>query len=264
MSGEIVTVETLIERVKKKSTLAMWAAGLVTAALLSPIIWLAFYAMLGAAALGIITAVTVLIILSILNYYPVVRMKFENAKIDAIKAESAANPITTMQAVALQGRRELGESRTAIGEQAASVSLFEQKKNTHKKKYPNDVDAIQQMEEELVSYKQLLEMRERKWRETEKQQQQFETGIEMMQSRFEAASASVKANKLSDPARKDIYAKIKVEASYDAIMRKQAEAFSGLRMALLDSPPALEHQPSTPLEIPSVIEAQVVEIRKTK
>lgn len=266
MSTEIATVDSLIERVKKKGTLAMWAAGLGTAILAAPLIWLLFYAMLGAAALGIATIVTGLIALVGINYYPVVKMKLENRKIEAIKAEAAANPITTMQAVAVQGRKELAESRAAIGEQAASVALFEQKKNGHKKKFPDDVDSIQQMEEELAQYKQLLTLREAKWRDAEKQQEQFERAIEMMSSRFEAASAGVKANKLSDPARKDIYAKIKVEAAYDSVMRKQAEAFSGLRMALLDAPPEappqITNQPADVIDVTPV--RQRVEARRAQ
>lgn len=240
-------IDLVIENVKKRSTAVKWALGLGTVFLAGPLLWTLFYALLGAAAVGAVTVLTGATILAAVNYFPVFTMKLANKKIEMIKAEAAANPIETFQNIYIENDNELKRVKAAIGEQATSVELYRQQVNRHESSFPEDVATIQQMKEELSQYVSLLELRELKFREAVERQVKFDRVIQTMKSRYAAATAGVKANKLSGQEHSDILQKIKAEAAYDAVMAKQAEAFSALRTAMLDAPIKSSSTPSLAL-----------------
>lgn len=254
----MTNIEQAIEAIKKKGRLAKIGIAVAAILLVGPLTFLLANAIFGATLLIVSVALAAAVALFLVNYAPSFIIRMENMKIEQIKAAAKADPIGTAENIYLQNEQELADSKKAIEAFATEVSVFRQKAQAHAKKYPEDIEAISQMNQEADEYQRLLEFREQKWRDAKSDQKLFDRAIQMMKSRFDAATAGIKANKLSEIGKKDIYAKIKLATAYDEVMRRNAQAFSGMRSAMMevqpsslapDTQPGITHQPADVIEM---------------
>lgn len=149
-------IDTMVGAIQKKSKWIKLGVGIGVVTLLGPILWFAVSAMLGAAALGLATALVGAICLAIVNFTPVVAMKLENAKINAIKAEATKNPIPTLQASLIEDKKARDEDDRAITDFDSEISNIEDKFDTLTRDLtPKDVDKfrsdIEEMKTELFA-----------------------------------------------------------------------------------------------------------------
>lgn len=111
---ELITIDQLKEAASNKANRLKWILGIGGVLVLAPFIWVAVYAMLGAAALGLATGLAIIVGLAVVNFAPVIAMKFKNAKINAIIREAQENPIPTLWAGHEADMHEADEMAQAV------------------------------------------------------------------------------------------------------------------------------------------------------
>jgi hypothetical protein len=192
--------------------------------IVSPFIFLAVKGLVG---IGIAAAVG----LAVVNFAPVVAMKFANWKLSAVKAEAARNPIETLQNEYADRGVALASFREAINNFSASVKDFHDKLAGFKEKFPQDAEKF---EDQLSKMKRLLEVRRSKYKEAQEALAKFETEIHRADAIWQMGLEAAKMNAAAGMTDQDFMAKIKVETALDSVSKTMNVAFAELETSLIE------------------------------
>lgn len=228
---------------------ARWAIALAAAALIAPFIFLAVKGMVGLA----LAAVTGLVIV---NLAPVVSMKLANWKLRGIKHEARTNPVETLQNQLHERRQQLAAFLSTITEFNAAVKGFESKVSMFKAQQP---DQAERFEKQLKGMQALLDLRQRRYREADKEVDRFEAAIERAAALWDMSLEAARMNKLAGQQDAGVFDRIKTDVAFDAVETGLNRAFAELETALLDEAPAaaITHQPADVIEITAAVKQGV-------
>ncbi|CUJ49325.1 Uncharacterised protein [Achromobacter sp. 2789STDY5608633] len=161
---------------------------------------------------------------------PAMSMKFANWRIKAIQAEARRNPIQTMTAVLIRRRQDLGKQNAKIDKYEAAVQLFESKVKSLKRQFPDDQKGF---EEQLEGMRKLLALRRERARDAKAQLAVFEAEIDKQKARYEVAMAALQVERQSKNIDdQEVFDKIKINESFDAVELAVGESFAQLSSAL--------------------------------
>lgn len=251
-------LDTVIGNVQKRGKLFAVLAGVAVVTLLGPILWFAVSAMLGAAALGIATFITGAIVLGIVNYIPVLRMKLENAKINAIRAEATKNPIPTLLASLMEDKRAREEDDQAITAFDSEISNIEdQFDNLTKDLTPKDVKKFQS---DIEDMKVELEAQQKDLAEVDKNIQLKEIAIKRADAIWKMSMVIGGANAKFNQRNADAALKqIKEETAIDSVNKAMATSRAQLRQRVRNrkenSTLAITSQPVDVIEMEPVTQS---------
>lgn len=222
---------------QKKQRLATgvkWGLGLAGAVVVSPFI---FLAVKGAVGLAIAGAVG----LGIINFAPVVSMKFANWKLKAIKHEAKTNPIETLQNVSVKKKVDLNLFAEKIRTFSGRVRSFSDKVDGLKVKFPQDA---KKFDEQLAQLNALLAARKAKYKAAQEALEKFDHEIERAQAIWEVALAAKDATQAAGGnAEADALERIKAETAVGAVQDELNAQLSELETALLEEPPETKSLP---------------------
>lgn len=234
----------------KKARLAIglkWGLGLAAAVVISPIVFLAVKGLVGLALAATIG-------LAMVNFAPVLSMKFANWKLRGIKHEARTNPVETLQNQLVDRRKQLSAFRASITEFNAAVKGFEGKVTMFKRQQPDQADRF---EKQLKGMQDLLVLRERRYREADAELDKFEGAIERASALWDMSLEAQRMNKLAGQQDAGAFDRIKTDVAFDSVESSLNRAFAELETSLLDEAPALTHSPT------DVIEMQPIGVKET-
>lgn len=254
-------VQLLIDKIKTKSNKLKWLIGLGGALLLAPIAWALAYAILGAAALAASLAVAAIVGAVILYGTPVVLMKLQNAKINAIIAEATKNPIPTLWQEWEKDGKEIDALDNAVSEYCAEIENCKDKiKKLAGKLTEED---IQRFSGDIQLMEADLEQQEKDLQTLRDEHADFKTSISRAEAIYDVSMAMDKANAKNRLAfHEEMMTRIKKETAYDAVMssmntskaRLRARIQSRRHLSQSSDTPAIEVVSSEPLQLGSVVQ----------
>lgn len=236
----------------KKQRLQKWATvGLVALAALivSPVIFMVIKGLVGFVVAAVIG-------LAIVMFTPVIAMKFANWRLQAIKAESRANPIETLQNQYMEKRQALAKFLDSITAFSTEVKNFEDKVSEFKRKFPDEAPRFQ---EQLATMKKLLDFRKSRFKQAKAELDLFDSAIQRAEAMWNMSQAAQEMNKLAGMQTGDPFEKIKQDAAIDSVYSSMNKAFADLETALLDTAeqPKLEYQPTQMIDVtPAKVQVQ--------
>jgi hypothetical protein len=180
---------------------------------------------------GLVAAIVFLVIGgAAMALAPAMSMKFANWRIKAIQAEARRNPIQTMTAVLIRRQQDLGKQNAKIDKYEAAVQLFESKVKSLKRQFPDDQKGF---EEQLEGMRKLLALRRERARDAKAQLAVFEAEIDKQKARYEVAMAALQVERQSKNIDdQEVFDKIKINESFDAVELAVGESFAQLSSAL--------------------------------
>ena len=234
---------------QKKARLATgvkWVVGLVGAAIIAPVIFLAVQGLIGLAIAGVAG-------LAIVHGAPVLSMKFANWKLAGLKDEARRNPIETRQNIALQARERIRIAEGELTTFATEVRNFADQVKELRRDQPDDAADF---DEQLRNLQRLLEMKRTGLADARTKADQFEAATDRAARKWKVAQAAMRMQKLSGSMADDAMNKLLAAESLDSVQTAMNRALSELDSVLaMQSPPSLSHQPVT-------IDVNAVEIRE--
>lgn len=203
--------------------LGLGAVSVVVFGLLAPFLFMAVG--------GLVAAIVFLVVGgAAMALAPAMSMKFANWRIKAIQAEARRNPIQTMTAVLIRRRQDLGKQNAKIDKYEAAVQLFESKVKSLKRQFPDDQKGF---EEQLEGMRKLLALRRERARDAKAQLAVFEAEIDKQKARYEVAMAALQVERQSKNIDdQEVFDKIKINESFDAVELAVGESFAQLSSAL--------------------------------
>lgn len=210
---------------KKKQRLATilkWAGGLVGAAIISPVIFLAVKGLVG---LGLAALTGFLI----LRLSPVVSMKVSNLVVKMIVHEAEKNPIETMENLLIEKTEELQTRDQQIVAFETSVRDYDGKAAQFKKDYPDEAASFQEISAKMHEG---LGQRKRRQKEAREELAELERRIEKGKALYKMSMAALEVTAMSKTAEAEVYQKIKENVALDAIASSLNRAFANLSMAI--------------------------------
>lgn len=225
------------QQVQRLATALKWGLGLVAAAIIAPLVFLAIQGLIGLAIAGILG-------LAIVNGAPWFSMKFANWKLRAIKHEARTNPVETLQNELVKKREALAQFADSITAFATEVGNFTTKVEQFKREHPEQAAVFEQ---QLAGMKDLLEARRRRYKEADRAVDQFEAEISRASALWDMSQAAQKMNRVAGKQAEDVFAQIKRDTALDSVQTSLNRAFAELETSLL-----IESQPGAPLLEPAV------------
>lgn len=168
---------------------------------------------------------------TVIKFIPWFALKVGNARLKAIKAEAAKNPVETLQNDYQKRQTALGEFRQKIVDFSAEVSNFADKLVDFNKKFPAEAAKFK---EQLSKMKQLLQLRQRKYQQAQDNLASYELEIQKAGAIWDMGQAAAKMNEAAGMTEEDFLAKIQVETALNSIQTNLNAAFADLEISLLD------------------------------
>jgi hypothetical protein len=217
-------------RVANLSSRVKWALGLAAALVVSPIIFLVVKGMVG-------LALAALIGLAVINFAPVLSLKFANWKLRGLKHEAATNPVETLQNQLVDKRAALAQFARSITDFKTEVANFGDKVEVFKRQQPQNAERFVAQHAGMVL---LLRRREQRYRQADQELDMLEQKIEQASSLWDMAMAAQRMNKLAgvDPGQQ--FDKILQDVAFDSVQSNVNRAFAELETSLLEEPQQLE------------------------
>lgn len=235
MDAELSVVENLRKKAGDKANMVKWGLGLAAVIIVAPVTYLLAYALFGLALAGIALGCAGAVGLGLVWYAPVFSMKMKNRALMAIETEARKNPIVTALSVYYARETALETSKQEIENFGTEVEVANGLLKDHSRKYPEDIDAISDMQRMQDMSNQLLEKQGRDYQAAKASQAELWKTIERLRSRYQTSLAALRAKNAGKMNTGDVYETLKLDTSYQSVMRTSAEAFSQLRSSLLDS-----------------------------
>lgn len=247
--------------VLRKAKLWKWAVGIGVAALAAPIIWMAAYAMLGLAALGLVTLIIGTIGLSVINYAPVVATKMANHKIELLKKEARTKPIETLQRQYQQKMQALEAFKDKILKFATKVKLYDQQMVAFKQNFPAEAS---QFEETSQKMNALLKARQAKWQDGRDKLDLFWKEIEKFDAIWQMTMASADLRESAGDLDDTFHQTLQRSTAINAISEGLASSMAELDILMMEEikiaqPASLTNSPSPVLDV----QATVIDSGKT-
>lgn len=247
-------LEVVKERVLRRANIAKWGLGLVGVLLVAPVIWMLAYAVLGAAALGVSLVVAGVVGLTIVNMAPVVTMKLANAKIKAIMAEAARNPIPTLWNEWEKDGEELREFEKAIADYATEIENVQSKA----KKLTVDLkpEDLQQFQDDIDAMRQDLALQQGDLDQARQEHEQFRLEVKRASAIWDLNMAVSKANAKNLNRAEETMARIKKETALDTVTASMNRSKAQLRERIrsrttVNGMAQIGNEPSASLPLPT-------------
>ena len=207
------------QRRARIKTVVQWGLALLAAVLIAPVIFLAVKGLVG---LGL----AVIVGLALVNFAPVLAMKFANWKVKAITTEARTNPIESRQNVALVRHQRLNEKAAAVsafGTEVRNVadevqSLRDHGQNTDADELARELTLLQQDFNDQITG--LDEARDALTK--------YEEETLRLSRRWKASEALLRARGASGKAMDQELEKLVSQEATDAVNSKMNEAFARL------------------------------------
>lgn len=159
-------------------------------------------------------------------------LKVANWRLKALKHEAMKNPVETLQTKYIEKEEALKAFKENIRIFAGQVLTF----GDQVKQYVKDgIDDAQTYVEQLGKMKQLLELRQQKYKEAQEALSQFAKTIEQTDRKWKMACAAMAMNEAAGQMEGDAFDKICIETALDSVQTKLNQSFADLEVALLDS-----------------------------
>lgn len=233
---------TVEQRKARLAACVKWGLGLIGAAIVAPVVFLAVQGLVGLILAGVLG-------LAIVHGAPVLSMRFANWKIKAIKAEAARNPVETMQAVLQEKDRSVDSFAQRVEDFATEVRNFGNKLDGFRAQFPAEAPKFEETHEQM---KKLLELRRRRLKEAREELARFEGEIRKADAIWKMAQAASSMHRAAGMTEDSIMQRIKTETAIDSVQSSLNRALSQLETSLSEEVVALEHNPSPTIDVHAV------------
>jgi hypothetical protein len=216
------------EQRKERTELAVKVAGLLGVCLvLGPL------ATIIASGLGALAALMVGAagVFTVWKFLPWFALKVGNARLKAIKAEAARNPVETLQTDYQKRMSALEEFRAKIVVFTGEVNGFAEKLKMFGEKYPADVPKFR---DQLSKMRSLLELRKTKYQQAMKNLAAYALEIEKADAIWKMGCAAAALTDAAGMTETDFFQKIQVETAMASVQTNLNEAFAELEVSLMD------------------------------
>ena len=240
-------MNSVIDMDAKKRRLAAgvkWGIGLVGAAVIAPVVFLAVQGIVGLILAGLLG-------LAVVNFAPVVGMKFANWKLRGLKAEARTNPIETMQNQLLAARDRINGQKGALESFMAEVNSF----GEDVKRMPADEQA--DFKARLDTYMQMVTIRQNKLKDAIAQANTFEGAIQRADRRWKMAQRMQGLDKLAGTDADLQMEKMLKEEAMDSVSHSLNKVLAAMDLAFAMEQPALP-APGEPNVVPITLAQQKV------
>jgi hypothetical protein len=212
---------------KKVAGIVKIAIGAIAIAILAPAIMLLVKGLVGIGIAGIVA-------LAIVNFAPVISMKFANWKIKAIVAEAKSNPIETMINVAHARQDKLKEAQTAIANLSTQIKNFGDKLAGFKQKFPDQAEVF---ETNHANMKLVLKKWQDNYRLADAALDTYFAEIEKCKAVNEMALEMQKLNSMAQMDSDKLLEELKSKTAIDQVSENMNRAMSQLETSLLTEVP---------------------------
>lgn len=192
---------------------------------LGPIYLTLLHGMAALVALGVFSAIAFVII----NFLPAFARLVGNWRLKALKAVAAANPIENLEMIYRDKKAALDASLQNIKQTYAILQGLYQQIKDHDERFPGKPS---QYLEKYNKLKALIELRGKKYKQAEKNLQDFAEVIEEKRSDWQIAQSMAQANKLANVG-EDFESKLMQDTALATIQNGVNTAFAELDTALL-------------------------------
>ena len=230
------------DKKQQLATAVKWGIGLLAAAIIAPVVFLAVQGLIGVMVAGTLG-------LALVNFAPVLGMKFANWKLKGLKHEARANPIETRQQIGLQVRARLRDAAQELTTFAAEVLNFADEVKSLRATQPEDAADF---EAQLKALQQLLDLKRRRLQEADAEADAFEQATARAARKWKVAQSAIRMNKLAGADQDAAMDKLLADESLDAVQTAMNRALAELDTALATSVPQIEHAPATVLGAPTL------------
>lgn len=206
----------VIEKVVK------WGVGLLGAAVISPIVFLAVKGLVGllvAFAVGFVA----------INFAPVFATVVSNLAMKAFVAAIGANPIETMQNLYVEKVGELNQAAKNIRDFETELLNFHDQVTDVRNQYPDDVQTYTNIEDKMTVA--LSEMKTEQSAAVD-ELNTFQAKIKKAKSLFNLAKSANAMLEKSQSAQAEVYAQIKEQVAFDTVRTDLNRAFANLNSAV--------------------------------
>ena len=233
---------TVEQRKARLAAAAKWWFGLVGAAIVAPVVFLAVQGLVGLILAGVLG-------LAIVHGAPVLSMKFANWKIKAVKAEAARNPVETMQHVLMEKGAAVSAFAQRVEDFATEVRNFNDKLDGFRAQFPAEAPKF---EETLRSMQQLLKLRRQRLKEARDELTRLEGEIRKADAIWKMSLAASRMHRAAGMTEDSIMQRIKTETAVDSVQSSLNRALSQLETSLSEEALALESNPSPTIDVNAV------------
>lgn len=235
-------------RKAKLSSKVKWAAGLLAALVVSPIIFLVIKGIVGLAIAAVLG-------LAVINLAPVASMKFANWKLRALKSEARTNPIETKEAQLLAARERINEQAHILKGVMSEVAGFAEMVKDMPPEERADFDP------QVLKQQKLVEFRQQKLKDAKLKADAFEAGLERARRRWAVAQKLLALQKVNGSEADQQLERILNEEANEAISSSMREAMADMDLAFVMEAPAPAAL-AAPSSTPFTIDVQAVEVRE--
>lgn len=211
-----------------------WGLGLIGAALISPVVFLAVKGIIGLAIAAAVGTATV-------QLAPVFSMKLANVRMKMLMSEASKNPIETLENRYADKAIELRRAAANIVEFETAVRNYDDKLAGFKVKYPQEAAGFQETSDKMhigLQNMKTQQVASRKSLELAAQE------IEKAKAIWDMSLAALQVTKFSKSAEQEVFEKIKRETALDSVSAQLNRSFASLNQAIEEStsllPPAPE------------------------
>jgi len=216
------------EQRKQRTELAVKIVGLLGVCIvLGPLYFTILHGLGALAALFVGGAA----IFTVVKFLPWFGMKIGNLRLKAIKAEAMQNPVETLQNQLVKKQEALNEFKNQIRVFAGQVLSFTDQVKQYVKEGLEDAQVYV---EQLAKMNQLLKIRQEKCKQAEVMLVEFGESIERTDRKWKMALAAQAMNEAAGEIAGDVFDKICIETSVNAVQDKLNESMADLEMALMD------------------------------
>lgn len=216
------------EQRKERTELIVKVVGLLGVCLVLGPLATTIAAGLGALAALMVGAAGIFVVWKFIPWFA---LKIGNARLKAIKAEAMKNPVETLQNQLVKKRDALKEFKNQIRIFAGQVLSFGDQVKQYVKEGLEDAQVYV---DQLGKMKQLLALRQEKCQQAEVTLNEFEESIQRTDRKWKMACAAQAMNEAAGDIAGDVFDKICIETSVNAVQDKLNESMADLEMALMD------------------------------
>lgn len=163
-------------------------------------------------------------------FAPVIAHKMSIQRIKAVVKDAEENPIENLQAEFIQMQKDVTDFEREVKNYAAAVSNFAQQTDEYKQKYPADA---RMFEEQLQAYRVKQAFKEEKYKVALANLAAFEDIVNRAKAMWKMAKISERMSEIDGHKAEDVFSKIRVETSLDAVRQATYQSFAEVRVALL-------------------------------
>lgn len=170
-------------------------------------------------------------VFTVWKFLPWFALKVSNWHLKALKAEATKSPVETLQTQLVEKQKALDSFKENIRLFAGQVLSF----GDQVKQYVKDgLEDAQVYVEQLGKMKQLLELRQQRYKEAQETLKEFEETIQRTDRKWKMACAAAAMNEAAGQMEGDVFDKICIETALDSVQTKLNQSFADLEIALMD------------------------------